>query len=163
MAKRKKEEDELILFFLFMSPLLGDLHHLDHNYNSGNDDSQQHYHHTEEEPHESGRFLLRWRRFLDDDLRIVQRVGEVDWLLLGLVGDCEAVVGGRCREGALLRLDPDGLAVKQRSEGHHGTIDHWRKRDEGVDGVRLDGHQLGTAFRYATDVTLSVAFRVTGA
>ena len=145
-----------------MSPLLGDLHHLDHNYNSGNDDSQQHYHHTEEEPHESGRFLLRWRRFLDDDLRIVQRVGEVDWLGFCLVGDCEAVVGGRCREGALLRLDLDGLAVKQRSQGHHGRIGQRWQSYEGVDGMRLNAQQLGASLDDATDATLGAALRVAG-
>ena len=83
--------------------------------------------------------------------------------MLGLVGDCEAVVGGRCREDALLRLDLDGLAVKQRSKGHHGRIGHGWQFYKGVDGMRLDGHQLGTAFRYATDAPLSAALRVTGA
>ena len=144
-------------------PPSGGLYHFDHNYDCRDDDGQQDHHHAEKKPQESGRlFLLGWF-VLDDDLRIAQGVFVVDWLLLGLVGDCEAVVGGRCREGALLRLDPDGLAVKQRSEGHHGTIDHGRKWNKGVDGVRLHCDQLGTAFRYATDAPLSAALRVTGA
>ena len=146
-----------------MSPLLGDFHHFDHNYYCSDDDSQQHHHHTEEEPHESGRLLLRWRRFLDDDLRIVQRVGEVDGFRLCLVGDCEAVIGGRRREGALLRLDLDGLAVKQRSKGHHGGIGHGWQFDKGVDGMRLDAQQLRALLRDATDATLSAALRVAGA
>ena len=62
-----------------------------------------------------------------------------------------------------LRLDLDGLAVKQRSQGHHGRIGQRWQFNEGVDGVRLDSHQLGTAFRYTTDTTLSAAFRITGA
>jgi len=142
---------------------LRNLHHFDHYHYRRDDDGQEDYHHPKKEPQKSRRFLLFGGFVLYDHLRITQRVGVVDWLLLGLVGDCEAVVSGRGREGALLCLDLDGLAVKQRSKGHHGTIDHRRKRNEGVDGVRLDGHQLGTAFRYATDATLSAALRVTGA
>ena len=87
----------------------------------------------------------------------------MDGLLLGLVGDCEAVVGGRCRESALLRLDLDGLAVKQRSQGHHGRIGHGWKRDEGVDGLCLNAQQLGASLDDATDATLGAALCVAGA
>ena len=144
-------------------PPSGGLYHFDYDYDCRDDDGQQDHHHAEKKPQECGRlFLLGWF-VLDDYLWVTQCVLVMDWLLLGLVGDCEAVVGGRCREGALLRLDLDGLAVKQRSKGHHGTIDHRRKRDKGVDGVRLDGHQLGTAFRNPADSALRSALRVTGA
>ena len=86
----------------------------------------------------------------------------MDWLLLGLVGDCEAVISGRCREGALLRLDLDGLAVKQRSQGHHGRIGQRWQFNEGVDGMRLNAQQLGASLSDATDATLGAALRVAG-
>ena len=140
----------------------GNLQHFDHNRYCSDDDSQQHHHHTEQKPHKSGRLFLFGRRLFDDDLRITQRVGEVDWLGLCLVGDCEAVISGRCREDALLRLDLDGLTVKQRSQGHHGRIGQRWQFYEGVDGMRLNAQQLGASLDDATDATLGAALRVAG-
>ena len=70
----------------------GYLHHFNHYHYRRDDDGQQDHHHPKKEPEECGGLLLFVGFVLDDDLRISQGVFVVDWLLLGLVGDCEAVV-----------------------------------------------------------------------
>ena len=123
--------------------------------------SRKDYDHAQQEPEGGGRFLV-WRRLLDDDLGIMDGVGEMDRFGLALVGDGEAVIRGRRRESALLGGDGEGLAIEEWTERHGRAVGHRRDGEKRVEGVCLHGEEFRAPFRDTSDLSLGTASAVAG-